>query len=223
MTLSGSRIFWNMSVYCSVAFALPLEQAFTYSCDDQDPRVGMRVEASFRGRELEGFIIGVSVSPPGGNFKIKPITRIVDREPVFSDRQVALAAWTASMYLCSLGEVLSLMVPGGRREKDAEGSWLSYDSDEYRISGLSAEQTAALEEIRKSDNPFHYVYGITGSGKTAVFLKYAKEVFQQGRGVIYLVPEIALTHQVLQAFRTEFGEETAEEHIAVLHSGLTPS
>ncbi|RPJ07088.1 MAG: primosomal protein N' [Spirochaetaceae bacterium] len=212
-----------MSKYCELSFNLPLQQAFTYACPDCVPEVGMRVEASFRGRELEGFVTGISDIKPAGNFRIKPITRIVDREPVFTEKQVALAAWTASMYLCSPGEVLSLMVPGGRREKDAEGSWLSYDTDEYRITQLSDEQMAALAAIKNNSNPFHYVYGITGSGKTAVFLRYAKEVFEQGKGVIYLVPEISLTHQVLQAFRTEFGEDIAARHIAVLHSGLSPS
>ncbi|MBN1524569.1 MAG: primosomal protein N' [Spirochaetales bacterium] len=212
-----------MSMYCDVAFNLPLSQVFTYACGDEIPEIGMRVEAPFRGRMLMGFVVGTRLPKPRGTFQIKSISKIVDSQPVFSIKLLALAEWTAFQYVCSVGEVLALMVPGGRREKDAEGSWLSYDSMEYEISSLSAEQETALADIRAESHSFHYVYGITGSGKTAVFLKYAKEIFEAGKGIIYLVPEIALTHQVLQAFKAEFGEKTVAEHIAILHSGLTPS
>ena len=65
---------------------------------------------------------------------------------------------------------------------------------------------------------FFYLYGVTGSGKTEVFLRAAAAVLARGRGVIYLVPEISLTHQVVEMFARRFGS-----HIAVLHSGLSPS
>ena len=59
---------------------------------------------------------------------------------------------------------------------------------------------------------------MTGSGKTAVFMAAAKRVVAAGRGVIYLVPEIALTHQVVDQFSDVFGDQ-----VAVIHSALTPS
>ncbi len=60
------------------------------------------------------------------------------------------------------------------------------------------------------------LYGITGSGKTEVYLRAADEALSRGRGVIVLVPEISLTHQVVDRFRARFGER-----VAVLHSGLS--
>ncbi len=60
------------------------------------------------------------------------------------------------------------------------------------------------------------LYGITGSGKTEVYLRAAAQALRQGRGVIVLVPEISLTHQIVDRFRARFGDE-----IAVLHSGLS--
>ncbi len=65
---------------------------------------------------------------------------------------------------------------------------------------------------------FHYLYGPTGSGKTEVFLSLAEKVLEMGKGVIYLVPEIGLTGQVVKAVADRFGNTAA-----VLHSGLTPS
>ena len=63
-----------------------------------------------------------------------------------------------------------------------------------------------------------YLRGVTGSGKTAVFLDAARRTVAAGRGVIYLVPEISLTHQVVDQFSDVFGEQ-----VAVIHSALTPS
>ena len=60
------------------------------------------------------------------------------------------------------------------------------------------------------------LYGVTGSGKSQVYLKLAERVREQGRGVIILVPEISLTPQTVELFGRRFGK-----HVAVLHSGLT--
>ena len=65
---------------------------------------------------------------------------------------------------------------------------------------------------------FHYLYGPTGSGKTEVFLSLAEKILEMGKGVIYLVPEIGLTGQVVKSVSERFGNTAA-----VLHSGLTPS
>lgn len=65
---------------------------------------------------------------------------------------------------------------------------------------------------------YHYLYGPTGSGKTEVFLQCAQKMLDNGKGVIYLVPEIGLTRQVVEAVSRRFGNT-----VAVLHSGLTPS
>jgi len=73
-------------------------------------------------------------------------------------------------------------------------------------------------ETTRSTGLFHYLYGPTGSGKTEVFLSLAEKILETGKGVIYLVPEIGLTAQVVQAVRQRFGNTAA-----VLHSGLTPS
>ncbi|MCL2763142.1 MAG: primosomal protein N' [Treponema sp.] len=63
-----------------------------------------------------------------------------------------------------------------------------------------------------------YLYGITGSGKTEVFLRAAEWMLQEGKSVIYLVPEIALTHQTAEVIGKRFGSAAA-----MLHSGMTPS
>jgi primosomal protein N' (replication factor Y) (superfamily II helicase) len=213
-----------MSEYCDVAFNLPVPQVFAYACAAFPGCVaGCRVTAPFGARKLQGFVVAVSDNKPAGDFEIKPIARLVDKEPVFGERTLELASWISGLYLCSLGEALAMMVPGGKREMETEGAITFHDTEEFKIESLTGPQEQALNAIRAARAPLYYLYGVTGSGKTLVFLHAAKEVFERGRGVIYLVPEIALTHQVIGAFRQVFGAAVAEKELAVLHSGLTGS
>lgn len=74
---------------------------------------------------------------------------------------------------------------------------------------------AAAQDRTKPALPF-LLHGVTGSGKTLVYIELLREVLRQGRGAIVLVPEIALTPQTVARFRAHFGET-----IAVLHSALS--
>ena len=85
---------------------------------------------------------------------------------------------------------------------------------------LTAAQSEALDEleaaIREGRGQPFLLYGVTGSGKTEVYLRAARIALDQELGVIVLVPEISLTHQVVDRFRDRFGDR-----VAVLHSGLS--
>lgn len=82
---------------------------------------------------------------------------------------------------------------------------------------LTADQRRALrrlDQLQPGDSAL--LFGVTGSGKTLVYLEYVKKVLSVGRGAIILVPEIALTPQTVARFRGAFGDQ-----VAVLHSGLS--
>ena len=84
---------------------------------------------------------------------------------------------------------------------------------------LSEEQNAAFEKLcalRESDGAAALLFGVTGSGKTKVYMKMIDRVLLDGKGVILMVPEIALTPQALQLFRARYGDK-----IAVFHSALS--
>ena len=90
---------------------------------------------------------------------------------------------------------------------------------EKNITTLSEnQQTAASLLAARLENPGSpaLLYGVTGSGKTQVYLELIRQVLELGRGVIVLVPEIALTTQTLESFHARFGGR-----VAVLHSGLS--
>ena len=84
-----------------------------------------------------------------------------------------------------------------------------------RPLALNEEQAAALEAIRRQSKPV-LLHGVTGSGKTEVYLQAIAAELAAGRGAIVMVPEIALTPQTVQRFASRFGDR-----VAVLHSALS--
>lgn len=227
--------------YLEIILNLPVNQGFTYSYIPPDkekpeliPEIGKRAEIMFGNKKTQGFIINISdkipESCPVEPSKIKPIKRVIDKEPLFGKELIEMANWIARYYLCTLGEAVFSMIPSGRRDSSAGGFGFEEEVGKQKKNELSEEQKQAVEEIlksscssitseKKSDTSlFHYLYGPTGSGKTEVFLSLAEKILETGKGVIYLVPEIGLTAQVVQAVSERFGNTAA-----VLHSGLTPS
>ena len=222
--------------YLDVILNLPVDQPFTYSFvplkdpkkaeKENKPEIGKRAEIMFGNRKTTGFITAVyddfpetCAVPPE---KVRPVKKVLDTEPLFGPELIETARWIARYYLCTFGEAVFAMIPSGRRETSAGGFAFEAElADEIKRNELSQEQQTAVDEILSSSRKscqFHYLYGPTGSGKTEVFLSVAEKVLQQGKGVIYLVPEIGLTSQVSQDIVNRFGDTAA-----ILHSGLTPS
>ena len=209
--------------YVEIILNVPLNGSFTYSTEDPSVQVGIRAEVFFGRRRMTGFVVSVSEEYDEkknaglSKDKIKPVIRFIDKTPLFSKEQTELADWISKYYLCYEGEALSAMLPSGRRASDKGSFGFNEDKNSYEKKTLSEEQSAAVEGIL-SGGTLHYLYGQTGSGKTEVFLGAAEKILQTGKGVIYLVPEIGLTHQVIEAVTKRFGK-----NVAVLHSGLTGS
>lgn len=212
-----------MAPYVSVVFDVPVDRPWSYSePEGVTAPVGSRVEATLGRRLAVGWVVGKSDSVDIDPSLVKPYLRLVDTEPLVTPATLELARWLAGMYFCSLGEALAAMTPTAERVGRAKAA-SGQDSgsfDDVRMAEKplvpSAEQKAALARILSRPSGRWYLYGPTGTGKTEVFLEAAEATLAEGRGVIYLVPEIALTRQVVQAVTARFGERCA-----VMHSGLT--
>ena len=219
--------------YLEIILNLPVNQGFTYSYIPPEkekpeliPAIGKRAEIMFGNKKTEGFIISISDTIPANcpveAGKIRPVKRIIDKESLFGPELIEMAAWVSRYYLCTLGEAVFSMLPSGRRETSAGGFAFEEEVGEKKKNELSDEQKQAVNEILTNVDSkaplFHYLYGPTGSGKTEVFLSLAEKILEEGKGVIYLVPEIGLTGQVVKSVSERFGNTAA-----VLHSGLTPS
>lgn len=100
-----------------------------------------------------------------------------------------------------------------------EKSEIEIDNEiELEDKVLNEEQSLAKEGIISGEERYYLLKGVTGSGKTEVYISIIKSTFKQGKGSIFLVPEISLTPQMIERFKGEF-----KENIAILHSKLTNS
>ncbi|WP_028973984.1 replication restart helicase PriA [Spirochaeta cellobiosiphila] len=207
-----------MPNYIRVIFNTPLHNEFTYLPPDKDEgiTVGMRIEAPFGKLKKIGIIIGVD-QEFHGEYELKQIIRLIDKQPLLTEDLISLGQWVSSFYYCSLGEALFMMLPSGKREKSLPALF-EEEIAPPKVIHLSEEQQQALDAIITGDKDWLYLYGITGSGKTEVFLRAAEYMIGHDKGVIYLVPEIALSQQLSEHLRQRF-----KGQLAILHSRLTPS
>ena len=117
-------------MFLEIILNLPINQGFTYSYTPElnekpelRPEIGKRAEIMFGNRKTSGFIIGIQEEFPencGTTIdKIRPVKRIIDKEPLFNKDLIELAKWISHYYLCTLGEAIFAMIPSGRRETSA--------------------------------------------------------------------------------------------------------
>lgn len=94
--------------------------------------------------------------------------------------------------------------------------YIGDDDDKQPPYELTEQQSAALKKIQSFSNETILLHGVTGSGKTEVYMRCISDVLKDNKTAMMLVPEISLTPQVLRTFRTRFGS-----NVAILHSGLS--
>ena len=206
---------------------------YTYAVPDElDSLVlpGVRVEIPFGKRSILGYVVGRREA--SDHDEVRAIESVVDSVPTLLPHHVELAHWVAQRYCAPLGEVIRAMVPKGvraarpssRRSGPRTTSRAVEEARSERPAvtppALTGAQQAAvqplLQGIAESRHRRLLLHGVTGSGKTEVYLAAIDAALAAGRGAIVLVPEIALTPQMIQRFAARF-----PRRIAVVHSALT--
>lgn len=191
-----------------------IDRIFHYSIPPSlDVKIGHEVVIPFGNRELLGYVVGlVEKSDIKG---IKDIKGIVGEQTLFGNNQVELAKWIADYYCSFFVTALKLFLPPkGKVNFAATGQ----NTDEKGKVNFAAteEQIKALEEIEKGAAGVYLLYGVTGSGKTEVYMRAIAKELEKGKQSIVLVPEISLTPQLVERFTARFGDQ-----VALLHSELT--
>lgn len=186
---------------------------FTYRLVNVEPErelLGLRVKVLLRNRELTGVIIGESVGE--GSFKIRDILEILDETPVITKEQLSLMRFCAQYYFNYLGLCVHMAVM--RNEKPARVKVLP--PVKAVLEALSPEQDQLAELILSQKNQAFLLEGVTGSGKTHIYIKVAKNVLDEGGSVLFLVPEISLTPQLVKRVEKALGLKAV-----VMHSNVT--
>ncbi len=209
-----------------IALGLPTQGTFQYSVPEhinQDLQVGQRVFVSVRSRRLVGHIVGLSAQKAVPT--VRDIDAGIDKERIRTDKLLSLTQWMADYYFCSWGQAIEAALPApfkkgkflmksrqGARELLNHGSSIPFQ--------LTPDQKKAFDVVSAKMKAKEYarflLYGITGSGKTEVYMALIAELLTRSRGSIVLVPEISLTPQAVERFYSRFGN-----CVAVIHSRLT--
>ncbi|WP_171495992.1 primosomal protein N' [Acinetobacter junii] len=278
-----------------VALPVYVYDTFDYTVSAEQylqAQIGARVSVSFGRQNLIG-IITEKVDPNEpftGQFKLKPITALLDEDAILDQQVLTLLTWSAQYYQFPIGEVMQSALPALLRQgraldilfhhwniltHDDPESLLKRSQKQYdayqilklhphgateNILNLSGVETAtlkalekkgliecqleahdftpmpiqlaqmpltpnedqkrAIQQILKAQQRYQafLLDGLTGSGKTEVYLQVMHEVLKQGKQVLVLVPEIGLTPQTVARFKSRFHCD-----VALLHSGLNDS
>ena len=180
-------------------------------------RPGQLIEIPLGGREALGITSSFEMYRLSSEIKgYKSLKRLVDSTPAMSEKNLALANWIASYYVAPLGLVVKTMIPSLTvKTKSPElAGYEKFDPDYV----LTEYQRAAFSQIVNflDTNLTFLLHGVTGSGKTEIYMQVIQRVLARGKQVIMLVPEISLTAQAIERFAKRFGIE----RIAILHSRL---
>ncbi len=182
---------------------------------------GSYVRVLFSGRIYTATVLSVSSESPGQNVVCKEIEG-VEMLPPASENELELWSWISSYYMCTLGEVFSAALPSpvAKGVKKRVGKGNSEVSKSETPDSLTPEQSEVFRQI--SDNLGERIpsllKGVTGSGKTEIYIQLAFETLGRGESVLFMVPEIALSRQLQQRLERFFGNK-----LVVYHSGQTPA
>lgn len=227
----------SYAVWVRVVLDVPLAGPFDYRCPfPVSP--GLRVIVPFGRREMIGLVVELPEKPAYDPALIKNVQSVLNDIDPLPAHWIKFAQFAADYYQRPLGEVVLPALPLSLRSvtayqgvKSAGGPVARLDKRRAPVRQAAAvtntpdlndAQRAAVESINGAEAfKAFLLYGVTGSGKTEVYLHAAAHALARGKRVLMLVPEINLTPQFEQALRARLEPVAGVGGVAVLHSGLS--
>lgn len=205
--------------FIQVAVNAPIKELLTYNSPTPLDE-GTSVVVPLGARKVSGTII-YSEGVEKGEYKLKNILSINEERPRLSIPHLKWLLWLSHYYVHPLGQVIESCFPPLKKATKPRKSNKRSVLPEVELStppNLSKDQKACVKDILSQIHRFcaHLLHGVTGSGKTEVYLHLIEKVLEQGKQALVLVPEISLTPQLVERFSARFPDK-----ICVLHSGLT--
>ena len=209
-----------------VALDVPLARLFDYAVPETlSAQPGDRVVVPFGARQQLGVVIESDAASTVPESRMKPLAAVRDEAPRLTSEWLELMRFLSTYYHRPLGEtVIASLPPRLRSVKPLPRKALALAeglaSPQLVVTHpLTAEQQGAVERIAAAAGGgfgAFLLHGVTGSGKTEVYLHLIARVIASGRQALVLVPEISLTPQLEARFRHAF----PQGRLAVMHSGL---
>lgn len=172
--------------------------------DDILCSAGDLVVVPFRNQEITGIVVDTHIVSNIKNLRI--ITAKLDYK--IPSLIIDFMYRAAKYYMANLGSITKLVLPieivGGRENKSLIEDIANSNLETCNLAPLSEEQKRAFEEIKSTNIP-SVLKGITGSGKTEVYFHMIEEVIKSGHQALLMLPEIALSAQIIERFKSRFG------------------
>ncbi|HXV18691.1 MAG TPA: primosomal protein N', partial [Candidatus Omnitrophota bacterium] len=214
-------------LYADVALGIPTPRTFQYAVPEkfsEKAEAGKRVFVSVKSRKIVGYIVSLSRQKLVDD--VKEIDSVIDESPVLSPVFLELTRWMSEHYFCSWGQAIEAALPApfkkgksvmkSRAKKPHESAEIINPDDLRLTESQKAAYARISDKSRKREPGIFLLHGITGSGKTEVYMHVIRDLLAEGRGSIVLVPEISLTPQAVDRFYSRF-----KDGLAVIHSRLT--
>lgn len=215
----------NPNFILQIAIACPLRTCFDYLPPPNYPIEnlvpGIRLRVPFGKREVIGILLSIRGSTNVPLNKLRPVLEILDTEPILPPGLLELAQWASGYYHEPLGEVVLGALPTLLRKGRATDKIKLGDLKQVERRSplqLNPAQKIAVDRVCGAFGQFEtfLLYGVTGSGKTEVYLQIIDQTLKNNKQALVLVPEIGLTPQTVSRFRERFPVP-----IVTLHSGMT--
>lgn len=223
----------QLQTIVQVAIPRPLFSLFSYSLPaGMTAVIGGRVSVPFGQQPSIGLVIAIHEQDPDEmSYTLKPVMECIDQQPMVDASVLALLQWAARYYHHPIGEVVFTALPVALRKPKPLSTRLQKKLNALKVTTiahtppsplqLTADQQICLAELqawlkKKKPKPT-LLQGVTGSGKTEIYVRLIEPVLAQGKQVLVLVPEIGLTPQLVTRLTHYFGETG----LVSLHSALT--
>lgn len=187
------------------------DNLLTYS-SETPLKIGQIVEIPLGRQSTIGIVVKNTTQP---DFDTKSITKIIYEQPL-PKKLVDALFWLSSYYRCPLSTVIQAALPRGIT-KNRRGKLPEAPNITPIDNPLNSAQRAAIKAIEENPANTILLHGITGSGKTNIYIELCTRTLAKNQSIILLVPEIALTSQLVRNFQQHF------KNITLLHSNLTES
>ena len=179
---------------------------------------GMQVVVPFGNRTLTGYVLELTDESEFDETKTKEILGISEKSVPIESQLISLAAWMKDTYGCTMNQALKTVLPTKTRVKArsprvAQTELPAKTTEPVRLNEAQAQ---AVEGICASYPKPALLFGVTGSGKTEVYMELIARMQRAGKQTILLIPEISLTYQNLRRFYQRFGDR-----VSVVNSRLS--
>lgn len=207
-----------------VAVDSPLENLTYLQNENFKCERGDVVKIPLGNRSESGIVIKTydedSVVVEALQYKLKPLASVNEELPKLPEPCLKWLEWMSDYYIYPLGRVAQLCFPPLAKSKKLRKSSRPDVVPKIELKTqhkLNVEQQNCVDSIRgKPGFAAHLIHGVTGSGKTEIYLELFEKTLAEGKSGLFLLPEISLTPQLIRRFSERFGDQ-----IAALHSQLT--